>query len=81
MLVRGSLGQSDPMAKNSTTTEASRQWLSRLVVTVITVVCLYSFARISIFAVIVVAGANLVLGLALSWYLGYRKVKSCSRPR
>lgn len=47
-------------------------WLSGIVVMAITMVCLFAFAKISIFAVVAASGSVMIVGLVVSWFLGRR---------
>lgn len=60
------------MSRPPANIESSRQWLAGLVVMIVTIVCLFSFARISITAVIIASGVTLLSTLILSWFLGRR---------
>ena len=57
---------------NQRQVETARQWLSGLAVVITTIVCLYSFARISISAVVAASAVALVASIIVSWILGRR---------
>jgi hypothetical protein len=61
------------MSRKQIATEFTRQWITGTVVLLITIVYLFSFAKISMFAGIVVSSTSLVILLVLSWILGERK--------
>jgi len=60
------------MAGSENPKESTRQWVSGLAVLITTIVCLYSFARISLWAVAAAAAATLIGSLILSWAIGRR---------
>lgn len=54
-------------------TESTRQWATGLVVTATTMVCLFLFAKLSIWAVIIASASCLVGILVVSAMLGARQ--------
>lgn len=61
------------MARKERQKQDTREWVTGLVVLVTTMVCLYSFARFSIWLMVGVSGATLVILLAISWLIGERR--------
>lgn len=60
------------MSRVPSPSQTTRQWLSGLVVTAVTITCLYSFARLSLAMVVYVSAGTTVIGLVISWIAGRR---------
>ena len=72
-MISSRVGQDRRTGKSDSPPETTRQWVTGLVVLVTTMVCLYSFARFSIWTMVAVSGATLVGLLAFSWVIGERR--------
>lgn len=61
------------MSRETRTNQSFRDWLTGVIVLVTTIVCLYSFAKISLWAVVAVSAIFLIGMLVLSAVLGARQ--------
>jgi uncharacterized metal-binding protein len=60
------------MSRDPKLSEPTRQWLTGVIVTVVTIICLFALAKVSILAVIIASGATVIVGVVLSWFVGRR---------
>lgn len=61
------------MSRSTKPVETTREWITGLVVIAATIVGLFSFAKISLWTVVLVSGAVLVGLLGLSWFIGAKR--------
>lgn len=60
------------MSKQPSSPETTRQWVTGMVVMAATMIGLFAFAKVSIWAVIAASGATMLVGLVVSWAVGRR---------